>query len=435
MKIAIYILEEMAKANYAVESYSVRKNAGIEMVRDALERNGRIVGYCGRATVSRYDVVLVSITSGCDWWPYIRERKSWKGFKGVVVIGGAGLLNIRPFLNWFDVAVFGRGESVINDIVDCAETKTRLQHDGVAYSEDFSPQNNYKIIQAQRAYPHEITMSNGKRWKEESIGCHRSCLFCAYSYQRKPVNVSKDGSYTSGSDKEYTLLDLDIDNPYKWQQRGQMRIVALDGASERLRKMVNKPITRERLQGFIRGLCSLKKPHQIKMYNLLGIPGETQDDWREMLDDIKTGDALCGNKKWSIVLHNTPFRAMPCTPAQLWPMSYVCYRKNSISGVLKQRHMPGNVFYQGKGIWCVESMGTDSLASVQLDAIVLRGDESHAQLVQGLACSKRYWSASSAQKIATIEAGCDIKRLFGAYRQDEYPVRYLSTWRKTHATL
>ena len=71
MKICTYVLEEHAKKTYKNESYNTRLYAGMAVVVDILRRNGYDVEYAGRDTVHKYDIVLMSITSDCDWWPFI----------------------------------------------------------------------------------------------------------------------------------------------------------------------------------------------------------------------------------------------------------------------------------------------------------------------------------------------------------------------------
>jgi hypothetical protein len=106
MRICAYVQERYAKQTYSNENFNRRAWVGLQVIIDVLARAGHTVEYAGIATVHEYDVVLVSLTSDCDWWPYIAERVRWKPGKYKVIIGGAGLLNIRPFMNWFDVAVF-----------------------------------------------------------------------------------------------------------------------------------------------------------------------------------------------------------------------------------------------------------------------------------------------------------------------------------------
>ena len=56
-------------------------------------------------------------------------------------------------------------------------------------------------------------------------------------------------------------------------------MVGLDGLSERLRRMVAKPITREMWRAFLRGLCTASVPRgKLKVYNLVGLPTERPED-------------------------------------------------------------------------------------------------------------------------------------------------------------
>lgn len=58
-----------------------------------------------------------------------------------------------------------------------------------------------------------------------------------------------------------------------------LRTTAIDGMSERLRYMVNKRISRRSLEMFLRDMIqSDAKPHQIKLFNVVGYPTETEQD-------------------------------------------------------------------------------------------------------------------------------------------------------------
>jgi hypothetical protein len=71
-------------------------------------------------------------------------------------------------------------------------------------------------------------------------------------------------------------------------------------------------------------------------------------------------------------------------------------------------------------------MGTDSLCSVVLDAVALRGVESDADAVGAIARTRRFWAAGSRQKMATLERAFDVDKLMGAFDLETYPVSYLS---------
>ncbi len=440
MKVAAYVMQTYAKAGRVGtrvgaknrvkrDSHDRRAWPGFEMVLDAVRRSGRAPEYAGMATVHQFDVALVSITSDCDWWPYVAERCAWKSKPSLVIAGGAGVLNVRPYLRHVDCFVMGRGEVLVPAILDAHENGERFTSPSVIWSDSFDVGSTYKIMQADGPYPHDFLLTNGKVFSEKSIGCPNRCLFCGYTWHRKYIGdgtfKASDHNATGGSSTERTIIDLLKLPPERWQDDGPLGMVGLDGMSERLRRRANKPITRDMLREFLRGMATLTNEHQVKFYCIIGYPTETEDDWFEFLDDIRSVDAgLARGKQWSILLHCTPFRAMPATPASCWPMALRDLR-GMVSRRLKNKTMPGNVFYQGNRFWAVESLGTDSLPTVIHSALVLRGTEAHANNMDMLARSKKYWAASRADKMATLEGLFDLGSLFGPYTAETLPTRYL----------
>jgi hypothetical protein len=429
MKIAAYVMDAYAKQTYASESHDVRAWPGFEMVLHAIGCAGFVYEYAGRATVHKYDVVLVSITSDCDWWPFLAERATWKAGNYVVIAGGAGVLNVRPFLQWIDAFVLGRGEKILPAMLHALHGGGRYQSPSVVWSTEFDATKRYDIAQAESLYPHTFALTNGKPYRETGVGCPNKCLFCGYTWHRKYIG---DGTFAAGADsmnkgnRERTIIDLLAIEPEKWQEDAPLRIVGLDGMSERLRIKANKRITRDMLRAFFAGLARISPPHQVKLYCIVGYPGETQDDWMEFCEDLRQVDAgLPSGKQWSLLVHFTPFRAMPATPAACWEMSQRNYR-GVIAKAIKQRPgMPGNVFYQGNRFWAVEGMGTDSLPSVIQSAICLRGTEADAENVMRVARAARYWAAPSRDKEATLTKLFDVPSMFARHTWETVPTKYL----------
>ena len=207
-----------------------------------------------------------------------------------------------------------------------------------------------------------------------------------------------------------------------------MRITSIDGFSERLRRLVNKPITRGHLRHFFDAMSKHERPHEMKIYNIVGYPTESEEEWWEFIEDMQEVDSRLVHraKQWSILLHNTPFRAMPATPAACWSMSYKNYR-GRIAQVLGAKYK-GNIIYQGNAFWSVESSGTESLPTVTLSAIALRGTEADQENVKKIALSKSFWSANMAVKQATLERYFDVAALFRPYTTDELPTRNIKTY-------
>ena len=430
MKICAYVQEQYTKTAYSNESMDARQFVGLKVIVDSLMQAGYAVEYAGIATVHLYDIVLVSLTSDCDWWSFIAERTRWQNGSYNVIIGGAGLMHIAPFLPFGDYFSFGRGEQTLVELVRALDGKGDCTSDSICDARTFSPDKVYHIQQAQAPYPHPIRIDDKSEWNEGMIGCNHKCLFCGYTWHRK-CNYNQafmwDSGKTNMSDKECAMLDWES-GKYKvnWSR---LRTTAIDGFSERLRYMVNKRISRRSVEMFLRDMIlSDAKPHQIKLFNVCGLPTETEADWWELIDVFKSTDAYMSphGKQWSIVLHSTPFRPMPATPLACAPMSYRNYRGEI--GRILGKGLKGNIIYQGRALWAVESMGTESLPTVILSAICHRGSADDTENIIRIARSKKFWSAPVLVRQATLEKYFDVGRLFGAFTAQTLPSRYLRTY-------
>lgn len=433
MKICAYVQEKYSKANYKNECMDTRQFVGLRVIMDALERSGYTVEWAGIATVHKYNIVLVSLTSDCDWWTFIEERLRWKKGEYKVVIGGAGVLHVTPFIPFGDYFSLGRGEWSIVNLIKAIDGRESKDDDSIIESTSFSPDNIYHIRQADVPYPFKLKLSDARNYQEGAIGCNHKCLFCGYTWQRKFVSPNdyyamSDSLFGGIEDKERAMLDLAKDkNSIDFRH---LRTTAIDGFSERLRFAINKRITKQMMVEFISAMInSPAKPHQLKFYNICGYPTETTEDWMEYLDVLREADdSVRYDKQWSIVLHNTPFRAMPATPLACVPMSLKNYR-GEIGRVLG-KGLKGNIIYQGNAVWSVESMGTDSLSTVMLSAIAHRGSEKDSDIIAKLCCNGKFWKASARQKEATLDKYFDLNRLFGQYTPETLPSRYLRTYCK-----
>lgn len=434
MKICAYVQEAYSKSAYKNECMETRQFVGLRVVVDCLERAGYSVDYAGIATVHQYDIVLVSLTSDCDWWSYISERQRWRKGDYKVLIGGAGVLHIAPFLPWFYAVMFGRGENLIVPLVQAIEAGDRYEHESICYADAFSPEKIYRIAQAERPYSHQIKLSETRNFEEGAIGCNHKCLFCGYTWQRKFVSPyahyrMEDSLFVGMADKERAMLDLHEDpDSIDW---AHLRTTAIDGFSERLRVGVGKPITREIMSEFLVAMLRYPgKAHQLKFFNICGYPSETEEDWFELLDEFRLADESVSKreKQWSIVLHSTPFRPMPATPMACAPMSKRNYR--GLIGKTLGPELKGGLLYQGKSLWAVESMGTESLSTVMLSAIAHRGAVDDCENIAKLCASKKFWGASAGVKEATLSKYFDIDKLFGVFTPDTLPSRYLRTYAK-----
>jgi len=430
VKICAYVQSKFAKKAYKNENFNVRLFAGLSVAIDIIKRAGYEVEYAGSATVHEYDVVLVSITSDYDFYDFVAERTAWQKGNYKVVAGGTGVLNVRPFLPYIDYFILGRGEGINDELIKGLDKYGEFEHPSVINSKTFSVDKKYMINQVSEIYPHPIRLENGQEYREDIIGCNHKCLFCGYTWHRicaQDKAFEYSGLWNGGRDRERAMLDMangiEVD-------LNKLRTTAIDGLSERLRFMVNKKITRDILIDFLIKLAKCEKPHQVKFYNVIGYPTEEKEDRMEFLEDIKRADSSFKHqdKQTAILLQSTPFRAMPATPMACEKMSYVNYR--GLIGNELGKGLKGGVFYQGNAMWAVESMATEGLSTVIQSAIVWRGTEDDSDNFERITRSKKFKTASSPVKQATLEKYFYVKKLFGEFTKETLPTRYLKTYAK-----
>ena len=127
-------------------------------------------------------------------------------------------------------------------------------------------------------------------------------------------------------------------------------------------------------------------------------------------------------------MYNNPlFLPIPATPLACAPMSYKNYR-GKVTEILGKGTYKGGIFYQGNAMWAVDSGWTESLPTVIQSAIVWRGTEIDSDNIAKFALSKKFSSANTAVKQATLEKYFDGTKLFGAFTLNELPTRYLQTY-------
>lgn len=187
----------------------------------------------------------------------------------MVIAGRAGLLNVRPFLRWPVVFCLGRAEGYGVPLVKAALADEAFEDPSVIRAADFDPEGKCLIDAGNRLYPHPLPLANGKTWSETANGSQRKCLFRAYTWHRRHIagmqHQAGAGDMLRVGLSEQTIFELDLDKLDTWGLP-KLRTVRLDGFSERLRCMAGKPITRDMLRGFLRGLAaSAVAPNRMKL--------------------------------------------------------------------------------------------------------------------------------------------------------------------------
>ena len=425
-EIACYVPTlKVAGHDFKNDSFDTRQWTGLCMVKDALERAGHEVDFCSSATVSRYRLVFVSLTSDRSIWEFWRERRTWEPGEYRVAVGGFGVLNPKVLLGLCDYIQLGRGERTSVELADAVLKGHALHGGSVIHVPDYSEGEEYRLAQATEPYPHEVVQTV-RVYKEGHIGCNHKCAFCGYSWHRVHVGGEFRNDFGGAHiEQERAMLDLKRSG---WADLGRLRVTALDGSSERIRRMVNKPIADADVEERMARLCE-GKGRSVKLFNVVGYPTETIEDWRDLEEVMARADARSEPKDTRVGfgLHNTPFRAFPLTPMACSPMAYREYRL--MFGAMAP-NLPGKMFFSGRALYGAEDFGCDSLAATAMSCMVWRGHEKAADTIRRLALHDRFWTAPSKVKLATIESVCDIRRMFEAKDPADLPTSNIRTYAK-----
>lgn len=438
MKITIYVQGDYAKQCYADESYDSRWWPGMELIKDACVRAGYEVGYSSFADVHESDVVLCSMTGAVDFFVFLSERCRWKGFKGKIIVGGAAVLNPRPLLPFFDVFVLGRGEKTIITILQAFEAGETPKGDGIVVSEDFSMDKTYKLASTLSTglYPHRVNLPKGS-YQETAVGCRFKCAFCNYTWGRPFIGLTQADAGAGNEifgvgNHEHTIAELDFDHPELWSPH--MRNVAFDGASDRIRRMINKNITSKEISEFIR-IAPSDKRRRFKVYNVLGYPGETEADWLELLQACNEPDAtvyqLPSGKPCVFELSQLGFYAMPGTPSALWEQAYRPVLPDFVKWVRTQDwvfkgnqsiHNPYIRFDRG-GAAVIPSQYMERLGTHILQTIIWRCDERHSDAIRKISVSTKFWNLRDSDRVTAMESLIDTRDLFKEHSWETLPTR------------
>ena len=288
---------------------TIELNFGIKAIISDLKEPHEI---CYPETINNYDYVLISLTSVMDVENliYTFEKYCPEDVTAHVIIGGFGVMNINLIIPYIDVAVFGRAEGQIMEIIN------GFNFDNVWRKVD-DPTNNgrYKIRQPQYLVKGEV-----------SVGCRNKCLYCQYTHVRKSIDVGV--KYNPGmSTQETDWNGLIVDKPGKY-------VTAWDGWSEDTRHKVHKPITDKNI---IDKLVSIGNDDDIngtvslKTYQIVGYPWDTEasvlNEIAQVTDMLAKIDTMISNKI-VIAFHCTPFGPELMTPMEHEPANiYINWRE------------------------------------------------------------------------------------------------------------
>jgi len=148
--------------------------------------------------------------------------------------------------------------------------------------------------------------------------------------------------------------------------------LAPEGGSQRLRDLIKKGISEEQILGACERLIS-RDILNLKLYFIIGLPTETEDDIHELLQLVERirllvlERARLNKRIGEIVLSVNPFVPKPFTPFQ-W------------CGMLEQKQLEKRLALLQKGVRRMPnvSLQAESIKEAMLQALLSRGDRSLA---------------------------------------------------------
>ena len=303
----------------------------------------------------------------------------------LIIAGGpCATANPMPLSDYIDIFIIGEGENTINEFLDIyndfqnTDLKKFLEIDGVYIPEFDNTARISKIENMDDNYHITrpiVTKSDDENFKSVfnnsimlnvSRGCTRGCRFCMAGYLYRPVretnwkklvNIAIENRENTDLNKvtligaavsDYKNLDklinglenegfqistpsLRIESITKetletLKKSGLKTITLAPESIPRLRKVINKDILENKIFTVIKNAVELN--FNLKFYFLIGIPGESNDDIKELCEYMKKIAHMHNNPK-KVKFSINPVIPKPHTPLQWEPYDFKDIKKKT----------------------------------------------------------------------------------------------------------
>ncbi|NVO00656.1 MAG: radical SAM protein, partial [Geobacteraceae bacterium] len=390
--------------------------------------------------VSGFDIIAYSISFESDYLnipvlfrlagiPPLADERTEK--HPLVIAGGAAtFINPEPIADFIDAVCIGEAEVILPELLEklCAASSGRDELLGTldsisgVYLPSLLPKK-----QVARAYLKDLdlhpvtTVINAPESEfsdmhlvELTRGCPRGCRFCAAGFIYHPYRQRTFESVKSDIDKGIALgrkigLVAAAVGDFKGVDKlcryivdsggtfsvSSLRIDGLDetmtsllvesghktatlapeGGSQRLRDLVKKGISEEQILAACERLIE-KDILNLKLYFIIGLPTETDDDVLELLQlvekirELVLAKAKLNRRIGEITLSINPFIPKPFTPFQWCGMMRLKVLEKRLATIQNHFRRVANV-----------SVQAESLKEAMLQALLSRGDRSLSEFL------------------------------------------------------
>lgn len=392
-----------------------------------------------RQPVSGFDIIAFSISFESDYLnipalfrlaglPCYSSERTEK--HPLVIAGGAAtFINPEPVADFIDAVCIGEAEVILPKLLEklcsAGSGRDQLLQSVAEVAGVYVPSQPHKKVE--RAFLKDLdshpvaTVINAPESEfsemhlvELTRGCPRGCRFCAAGFIYHPYRqrsfeavkadidagiaegrkiglvaaavgdfkgvdrlcryiVDSGGSFSVSSLRidglDETMTSLLVDSGHK------TATLAPEGGSQRLRDLIKKGISEEQILAACERLIE-KDILNLKLYFIIGLPTETDDDIDELLKlvekirELVLAKARLNRRLGEITLSINPFIPKPFTPFQwcgMMPLKVLERRLATIQSALRR---VANV-----------SVQAESLKEAMLQALLSRGDRSLAEFL------------------------------------------------------
>ncbi|MCL2599085.1 MAG: radical SAM protein [Firmicutes bacterium] len=337
-----------------------------------------MVGFSMQYELSYTNVLLMLELAGISFLAKDRKEQD-----PVLIAGGPSCVNPYPFADFFDIILVGDGEGIIEDIANAYKANKARGGSKQDFLKDL---NRYEClyvpsVQKDKRVKRNIVMDMDNAFVEtkplvpniEAVfnrakleifrGCTRGCRYCQAGFVYRPVRERSVGTLKNNATQiiencgfdEMTLASLStcdyshlrellfelkplidkkqinvslpstrvdsFEAEFVESSRKSSVTFAPEAGTQRLRDIINKNVTEEDI------LTSLTKAFQkgysaVKLYFMLGLPGETDEDAEAIFvlaQKIKRlyKQVASSKKALSLVIGTTIFVPKPFTPFEV----------------------------------------------------------------------------------------------------------------------